>query len=99
MAIETKTVITCNAWDIEELINKYFPSQKNEFSIVAHQELSNGVSWTCNINEDDIMVTSWVDAVVEAHQGKFYFSLHAILSFLVKIGELELGDYVVDCSW
>ncbi len=93
--MEKVTVIRASEAEIVALVNKHISSGYE--SIVSAEEIGN-CDWTTLVELPDISDEETVAKVITG-TGDGQFETRAILNVLCKMGHLEAGDYVIDCTW
>jgi hypothetical protein len=93
--MKKKTIIGATEQEIVIIIQEHI--SKSYDSIVAAEELGNQ-DWTVKVempNEFD------EEDVAEVVSGKCWgqYKTRSILCVLCKMGHLEAGEYIIDCTW
>lgn len=93
--MKKKVVITCDEREIVDLIQKYITPKYD--SIVAAEEIGNQ-DWTVTVEmPDEFDEVDVAEIVAGAGWGQYH--TREILCVLHKMGHLEAGDYIIDCTW
>ncbi len=87
---EVKVVITCDAHEVERIIEKEYGFK--EFSIVASEE-------TGNYTTKEFRVDGEVDDPDEVEKRYNRYMTREYLNDLARQGKIQKGTYMVDVSW
>ena len=93
--MEKVTVIKASEQEIVSLIQKHI-SEKFD-SIVAAEEIGNQ-DWTVTVNMPDSFEEETVQEVIDGKNWGQYRT-REIMCVLHRMGHLDAGDYIVDCTW
>lgn len=93
--MEKKIVITASEDEIIALVRKHISDKFD--SIVAAEEIGNQ-DWTVTVELPDEFD---INSVAEVTSGECWgqYKTRSILCVLCKMGYLEAGDYLIDCTW
>lgn len=93
--MEKKVTIYASEQEIVELIQKFITPKFD--SIVAAEEIGNQ-DWTATVELPGKYELEDVQEVLDGDDDG-QWKTRALMCYLHKLGHLEAGEYVVDCTW
>lgn len=91
---EKKVMISCDWHEIERFIQEEF--NLPNYEIVAEEELSNDMTWTANVEAEEMDAKELVKVL---RTGNAQWQTRSLMNQLCYEGKIEAGEYAVRISW
>jgi hypothetical protein len=94
--MESKTYTTMEYGELENLADEL---NVRNYEFVAEEELSNDIKKSYNVTQDDIDDFDWQEWAEFVEGKERRWRAHLLLTRLVMVGKIPMGDILIEVSW